>query len=83
MFERMHVNDPENVDLEAVKVMLRSLCGPSVVGAVFGRTRLRDAVSRHLGCPLPKGEQILDTMIDRGHLRQQVHPDGWVYWAVH
>jgi hypothetical protein len=50
---------------------------------VFGRMRLRDAVSRHLGCPLPKGEQILDTMIDRGHLRQQVHPDGWVYWAVH
>jgi hypothetical protein len=83
MFERMQVNDPENVDLEAVKVMLRHMCGPTVVGAVFGRTRLRDAVARHLGCSLVLGERVLDTMIGRGFLRQQVHPHGWVYWAIH
>jgi hypothetical protein len=79
----MQLSDPENVDLEAVKVVLRRMCGSSVVGAVVGRARLRDAVSRHLGCPLPVGEQILDTMIGRGVLSQQVHPDGWVYWTIY
>lgn len=78
----MQVIEPENVDFEAVKMMLRRLCDPSVVGAVCGRARLRDSLSRQLGCPAPLVDQALDTMIARGQLRQQVHPDGWVYWAV-
>ena len=81
-FHLMQVTDPESVDLEALKSMLRRLCGTSVAGAVIGRTRLRDEVTRHLGCSLLMAEQIVDTMIDRGFIRQQVHPDGWVYWAI-
>lgn len=79
-----HANsvDPESVDLEALKAMLRSLCGTSVAGAVIGRTRLRDAVTHHLGCSMLMSEQIVDTMIGRGVIRQEVHPDGWVYWAI-
>lgn len=74
--------DLENVDLEALKTMLHRLCGASVAGAVIGRTRLRDAVARHLDCSLLTAEQLVDTMIARGFIRQQVHPDGWVYWAI-
>ncbi|HTV21286.1 MAG TPA: hypothetical protein VMG12_21515 [Polyangiaceae bacterium] len=74
--------DVESVDLDAVKGMLKHLCGTSVAGAVIGRTRLRDAVARHLGCSLLMAEQLVDTMIARGFISQQVHPDGWVYWAI-
>jgi hypothetical protein len=76
------VNDPESIDLEALEAMLRRLCGTSIAGAAIGRTRLRDAVSHQLGCSLLMAEQIVDTMIGRGFIRQQVHPDGWVYWAI-
>jgi hypothetical protein len=78
----MQVTDPESIDLEALEGMLRRLCGTSIAGAVIGRTRLRDAVSHQLGCSLLMAEQIVDTMIGRGFIRQQVHPDGWVYWAI-
>ena len=75
-------DSPEHVDLEAVKIVLRRVCGSSVVGAVIGRTRLRDEVARHLGCSLLMSERIVDTMIGRGFIRQQVHRDGWVYWVM-
>jgi predicted DNA-binding transcriptional regulator len=78
----MRTNDPESIDLEALGAVLRRVCGHSVAGAVLGRTRLRDEVSRHLGCSLLMSEQVVDTMIARGFIRQQVHPDGWVYWAM-
>lgn len=78
----MQVNDPENVDFEAVKVMLRGMCGSSAARAVFGRIRLRDAVTQNFGCSALEAEQIVDSMIGRGVLRQKVHPHGWVYWAI-
>lgn len=48
----------------------------------MGRTRLRDEVTRHLGCSLLMGERLVDTMIGRGFIRQGVHQDGWVDWVV-
>jgi hypothetical protein len=78
----MKCDDPESVDLEVLKAVLRRVCGSSVAGAVMGRTRLRDEVTRHLGCSLLMGERLVDTMIGRGFIRQEVHPDGWVYWVV-
>lgn len=74
--------DPEGIDLAVLTSVLRRICGASVAGAVIGRTRLRDEVTRHLGCSLLMGETVVDTMINRGFIRQQVHPDGWVYWAI-
>jgi predicted DNA-binding transcriptional regulator len=78
----MRVENPEDVDLEVLKEVLRGLCSSSVVGAVIGRTRLRDEVTRHLGCSLLMAERLVDTMIGQGFIRQEVHPDGWVYWVV-
>lgn len=74
--------DPEGIDLAVLIGVLRRICGESVAGAVIGRTRLRDEVARHLGCSLLMGERVVDTMIARGFIRQEVHSDGWVYWAI-
>jgi hypothetical protein len=74
--------DPEGIDLAVLTSVLRRMCGASVAGAITGRTRLRDEVTRHLGCSLLMGETVVDTLIARGFIRQQVHPDGWVYWAL-
>ena len=74
--------DPEGIDLAVLTSVLRRICGGSVAGAVIGRTRLRDEVTCHLGCSLSMGETVVDTMITRGFIRQQVHHDGWVYWAI-
>jgi predicted DNA-binding transcriptional regulator len=72
----------EGVDLAAMVSVLRRACGSSVMGAVVGRTRLRDEITHQLGCSLLMGEMIIDTMISRGFIRQHVHPDGWVYWEM-
>jgi hypothetical protein len=74
--------DVENIDLAALTGVLKRAYGSSVAGAVVGRTRLRDEVTLHLGCSLLTGEAIIDTMIGRGFIRQEVHPDGWVYWVM-
>jgi hypothetical protein len=74
--------DLEGVDLAAMVSVLRRACGSSVMGAVVGRTRLRDELTRQLGCSLLMGEMIIDTMISRGFIRQHVHPEGWVYWDM-
>ena len=74
--------DPESVDLAALVVVLQRTCGSSVLGAVVGRTRLRDEITRHLECSLLMAERIVDTMIGRGFIRQQVHRDGWVHWEM-
>ena len=74
--------NPEAIDLATLTGVLHRICGTSVAGAVMGRTRLRDEVSRHLGCSQLMAEVLIDTMIGRGFIRQQVHPDGWVYWVI-
>jgi hypothetical protein len=77
-----HDLDPEAIDLATLTGVLRHICGTSVAGAVMGRTRLRNEVSRRLGCSLLISETLVDTMIARGFIRQKVHSDGWVYWAI-
>jgi hypothetical protein len=74
--------DPEAIDLAVLTSVLCRVCGTSVAGAVMGRTRLRDEVGRHLGCSQMMSEMLVDTMIAQGFIRQEVHPDGWVYWAI-
>ena len=70
-------------DLEELRAVLRRACGASVARAVVGRIRLRDEIRRHLGCSALVAERLVDAMIGRGFIRQQVHREGWVYWAMH
>jgi hypothetical protein len=77
-----HGLNAETVDLSRLAALLRRACGPSVVGAVVGRARLQDELTRHLGCSVPMAQSIVGTMIGRGLIRQEVHRDGWVHWVV-
>jgi len=71
-----------NVDLQALRSVLRRACGTSAASAVMGRKRLRDEVVRHLGCSTLTAGRLVDAMVERGLIRQQVHRDGWVYWVM-
>jgi hypothetical protein len=70
----------EEVDLAELARVLRAACGPSVVGAVVGRTLLRDEVARHLVCSQLEAETLVDTMVGRGFLvrTDEDGQDGWV-----
>lgn len=68
--------DPETIDLAELTSQLRSTCGPTIEGTVVGRTVLRDEVSRLLGCSLLEAEQMVDTMIGRGFIREGELGDG-------
>jgi hypothetical protein len=57
--------DVDDIDLELLAQRLRETFGPSVEGAVVGRTRLRDAVGYLLGCSLLEAETLVDTMVAR------------------
>lgn len=74
--------DPESVDLrELVRALLR-VSELSAVGAVVGRTHLRDEVARHLGCSMLEAERLVDTMVARGFVAQRKADDGLVHWVV-
>jgi hypothetical protein len=64
-FGMMRRFDVEDIDLELLAQQLRDTFGPSVEGAVIGRTRLRDAVGYQLGCSLLEAEALVDTMVAR------------------
>jgi hypothetical protein len=74
--------DAESVDLARLAALLRRACGPSVLGAVVGRARLQDELARELGCSALMAQRLVDRMIDRDLIRQEVHRDGWVHWVV-
>jgi hypothetical protein len=74
--------NPEAVDLAALARVLEEACGEAPVGAVMGRTRLRDGVVQHLGCSQLEGEQIVDTMVGRGFLAQEHLENGLVVWHI-
>lgn len=73
---------PQAVDLAAVARMLVDTCGPTVAGAVIGRTRFRDEVVCFLGCSQLEAEQVVDTMVGRGFLRKRESPGTVVFWEV-
>jgi hypothetical protein len=72
--------NPDSADLSTLAEVLRR--GPSVVGRVVGRARLQGELTRHLGCSALVAERLVDAMIRRGLIRQEVHRDGWVHWVV-
>jgi len=74
--------NPEAVDLAKLADRLRDALEPPVVGAIVGRTRIRDGVMLLLRCSQLEGEQIVDTMVTRGFLVRTEGPDGLVHWTV-
>jgi hypothetical protein len=74
--------NPEAVDLASVRDFLHDRCGSFVEGDVVGRTRLRDEVSRQLGCSELEAERLVDTMVGRGFLERQVLADGRTGWST-
>jgi hypothetical protein len=74
--------DPESVDLARVARALEATLGFRPVGAIVGRTHLRDAVVREFACSQLEGEQIIDTMVARGFLRQRQGPGGVIDWEM-
>lgn len=74
--------DPESVDLAAVTAFLQEACGEVSLGAVAGRTQLRDEVVRRLGCSLLQGEGLIDTMIGRGFIKREEDSLGMVKWVL-
>lgn len=74
--------EPEQVDLAELVVALSCALGATVLGAVIGRTRLRDEVVRQLGCSQVEGEDLVDTMIERGLIARREHTGGVVEWVL-
>ena len=59
----------EEVDLAAlVAGIRRDFGGEAPVGYLRGRTAIRDAVVRRLGCSALEAEELVDTMESRGFL---------------
>jgi hypothetical protein len=64
--------EPEDIDLAALGGELRRLFGNDPPrGYLPGRTALRDATARLLGCSDLQAEEIVDTMVARGFLRYE------------
>ncbi|HET8935090.1 MAG TPA: hypothetical protein VFN67_16695 [Polyangiales bacterium] len=55
---------------------LRESCGHCIEDVVVGRTLLRDQLVRSLNCSMLEAEQLVDTMIARGFIRQGELSDG-------
>jgi hypothetical protein len=68
--------DPEAIDLAELVRELRESCGHCIEDVVVGRTLLRDQVVRSLNCSMLEAEQLVDTLIARGFVRQGELSDG-------
>ena len=68
--------DPEAIDLEELTRDLREHCGHCIEDVVVGRTVLRDQVASSLQCSMLEAEQLVDTLIGRGFIRQGELSDG-------
>lgn len=73
---------PDSVDLARLARHLNESFHSAPVGAIVGRTQLRDEVARDLKCSLLEAEQIVDTMVARGFLSERRDPDGMVHWTI-
>jgi hypothetical protein len=72
----------ENVDLGTLVELVKARVGSTVLGAVVGRTQIRDVVAEHLGCSLLEAEQLVDTMVGRGLARLDREDDGREVWRL-
>lgn len=73
---------PEDIDLADLTRRLRDASGRVFVGAIVGRTAIRDEVASMLDCSLLEAEQLVDTMIGRGFLIKERPEDGPEQWVL-
>lgn len=65
----------DEVDLSSLVAGLRrDFGGDAPVGYLRGRTAIRDAVIRRLGCSALEAEELVDTMESRGFLHYPGDP---------
>ena len=74
--------DPESIDLAELTTQLSAAVQRPLEGSVEGRTQLRDAALRLLGCSQLEAEQLIDTMVSRGFLRPERRDDGLTVWRL-
>lgn len=72
----------EGIDLAQLVETVRARVGSVVLGAVVGRTQIRDLIAEHLGCSLLQAEELVDTMIGRGLVRLEREGDGREVWHL-
>jgi hypothetical protein len=78
--EFMATDSIPNVDLaELAGHLSQTFEGVSLEGSIVGRTKLRDAVTRYLGCSSLQSDILVDMMVGRGILvfDEQVVPNTW------
>jgi hypothetical protein len=51
-------------------------------GLVAGRTEIRDAVLRRVGCSQLEAEELVDTLVLRGALQLRESPEGLKLWWI-
>jgi hypothetical protein len=72
----------EGVDLAQLVETVRARAGSALLGAVVGRTQIRDLLAEHLGCSLLQAEELVDTMVGRGLVRLEREGDGREVWRL-
>lgn len=56
----------QEIDLASLAISIRAELSLPAIGYLYGKTELRDATVRLLGCSLLEAEQLVDTMVARG-----------------
>lgn len=74
--------DLEEIDLEKLAEVVKRRAEGPLVGAITGRSIVRDIVAAHLGCSLLQAEQLVDTMIARGFARLERDDEGRQFWRM-
>ncbi len=72
----------ERIDLAQLVETVRARVGSAVLGAVVGRTQIRDLIAEHLGCSLLQAEELVDTLVGRGLVRLDREGDGREVWHL-
>ena len=74
--------DVESVDLAKLVDIVRECDPAALMGAIAGRTTMRDAIAAELGCSLLEAEELVDTMVGRNFLRLERAEGGIDRWMV-
>jgi hypothetical protein len=73
--------DVEQVDLAELASVLRPH-EAELVGAITGRSQMRDIVASYLECSLLEAEELVDTLVARGFARMKRDREGREGWRL-
>jgi hypothetical protein len=75
--------DVEAVDLGKLVDVVRGTTEEApLVGAIVGRSLLRDIVAEYLECSMLEAEELVDTMVARGFARLERDDEGREVWRL-